>query len=85
MIASWQEKYDKSRQCVKKQRHYSSDKVCIVKDMLFPVLTYGCESWRVRRQNAEELMPLNCGAGETTEGPLDSKKINSVNLKGNQL
>ena len=53
MIASWQEKYDKSRQCVKKQRHYSSDKVCIVKDMLFPVLTYGCESWRVRRQNAK--------------------------------
>ena len=26
MIASWQESYDKLRQCVEKQRHYSSDK-----------------------------------------------------------
>ena len=26
VIASWQERYDKHRQCVEKQRHYSSDK-----------------------------------------------------------
>ena len=26
MIASWQESYDKPRQFVEKQRHYSSDK-----------------------------------------------------------
>ena len=26
MIASWQEGYDKSRQCIGKQRHYSADK-----------------------------------------------------------
>ena len=26
MIASWQESYDKPRQCVEKQRHYSADK-----------------------------------------------------------
>ena len=38
--------------------------VCIVKDMLFPLVTYAYESWTVRRQNAKELMPLNCGAGE---------------------
>ena len=25
-IASWQERDDKSRQCVEKQRHYSADK-----------------------------------------------------------
>ena len=25
-IASWQESYDKPRQCVEKQRHYSADK-----------------------------------------------------------
>ena len=30
-------------------------KVCIVKAMVFPVVTYGCESWI--KQNAKELMP----------------------------
>ena len=37
-------------------------KVRIVKAMVFPVVTYSCES--LRRQNAKELMPSNCGAGE---------------------
>ena len=39
-------------------------KVCLVKAMVFPVVMYGCESWTVKRLNAEELMLLNCGAGE---------------------
>ena len=37
--------------------------VHIVKAMVFPVVMYSCESWTVRRQNAKELMPSNCGAG----------------------
>ena len=39
-------------------------KVRLVKAMVFPVVMYGCESWTVRRLNAEELMLLNCGVGE---------------------
>ena len=40
-------------------------KVHIIKAMVFPVVTYGCESWTVgRRQSAKKLMPSNCGAGE---------------------
>ena len=35
-------------------------KVPLVKTMVFPVVTYGCESWT----SAEELMLLNCGVGE---------------------
>ena len=37
-------------------------KVCLVKDMFFPMVMYGCESWTVKK--AEELMLLNCGVGE---------------------
>ena len=49
MIASWQENDDKPRQCVEKQRHFSADKeVHIVKAMVFPVVTFGCESWTVK-------------------------------------
>ena len=39
-------------------------KVHIVKAVVFPVFTYICESWTIRRQNAKELMLLNCHAGE---------------------
>ena len=38
--------------------------VCIVKAMIFPVATYGCESWMVKKGSAKELMPSNCGVGE---------------------
>ena len=39
-------------------------KVCLVKAMVFPVVTYGCESWTIKKPNAEELMLLNYAAGE---------------------
>ena len=38
-------------------------KAHIVKAMVFPVDTYGCESWTIRRLSAEELMLSNCGMG----------------------
>jgi len=39
-------------------------KVRIVKAMVFPVVTYSCESWIVKkRQRAEEMMPSSSGAG----------------------
>ena len=28
------------------------------------VVTYGCETWTIKRLRAEELMSLNCGVGE---------------------
>ena len=41
-----------------------STKVRLVKAMVFPVVIYGCESWRVGKLSTEELMLLNCGVGE---------------------
>ena len=38
--------------------------VYLVKAMVFPVVTYGCESWSVKKAEHEELMLLNCGVGE---------------------
>ena len=34
---------------VKKQRHYSANKVHLVKAMVFPVIMYGCESWTIKK------------------------------------
>ena len=39
-------------------------KVRLVKAMVFPVVMYGCEIVLWRKLSTEELMPLNCGAGE---------------------
>ena len=60
-------------------------KVHLVKAMVFPVVTYGCESWTVkkaehRRIDAFELWVLE----KTLESPLDYKEIQPVNPKGNQ-
>ena len=40
----------------------SPTKVHLVKDMVFPVVMYGCESWTVKK--AERWRILNCGVGE---------------------
>ena len=38
--------------------------------MVFPVVTYGCESWTVKKASAKELMLLNCGVGEDSRESL---------------
>ena len=39
-------------------------KVCIVKAMTFPVVTYGHESWTIKKAESKELMLSNCGVTE---------------------
>ena len=38
--------------------------VLLVKAMVFPVVMYGCASWKERKLSTEELMLLNGGVGE---------------------
>ena len=40
---------DKLRQCAEKQRHYSADKVHLVKAMVFPAAVYSCDSWTIKK------------------------------------
>ena len=48
--------YDKPRQCVGKQRDISlPTKVRIVKAMVFPVVTYGCESWAIKKAECQRI------------------------------
>ena len=39
-------------------------KVCIDKATVFPAVMYRCESWTIKKAERQELMFLNCGAGE---------------------
>ena len=55
MRAPWEESYDQPRQHIKKQRHYFTDKVHLVKAMVFPVVMYGCESWTVKKVECQRI------------------------------
>ena len=67
-LAPWQESYDKPRQHIEKQRHFTlSTKVHLVKAMVFPVVVYKCESWTIRSLSAKESMILNCAGEDSWE------------------
>ena len=69
--------------------------VCLVKAMVFLVVTHRCESWTIkkaerkkkRKLSTEELMILNFRTmvlEKTLESPLDCQEIKPVNPKENQ-
>ena len=85
MIASWQESYEKPRQCVEKQRHCSADKGSYSQGYRLP---YGqvplweldCKEGRAPKNWCLWTVVLE----KTSESPLDSKEIKTVNLKRDQ-
>ena len=48
-LTPWKESYEQPRQHIKKQRHYFVNKGPSSKAMVFPVVTYGCESWTIKK------------------------------------
>ena len=48
-LAPWKKRWDKSRQCIKKQRHYFATMVHLVKARDFAVVMYGCEKWTIKK------------------------------------
>jgi len=44
-----------NRQHIKKQRHYLSTKVHLVKAMVFPVVMYGYESWTIKKAECQRI------------------------------
>ena len=85
MLAPWKESYDKSRQCIKKQRHQSADKGVNSSRYDFPS-GYVCmweldhkEDWTLKNRYFWILV-----LEKTLESPLDCKEIHPVHPKGNQ-
>ena len=48
MLAPWKKNYNKTRQCIKKQRHCFADKGLCSQSYVFPVVMYGCECWTIK-------------------------------------
>ena len=85
MIASWQESYNKPRQCVKKQRHHFANKGPYSQG--FDLSSSHVQLWEL--DHKEGRAPKNwcfqtVVLEKTLESLLDSKEIQPANLKGNQ-
>ena len=59
-------------------------KVRLVKAMVFPVVTYGCERWTIKKAECQRIDAFKPWSWRRLLSPLDCKKIKSVNPKGNQ-
>ena len=57
-------------------------KVHLVKDMFFPVVMYGCESWTVKKTEHQRIDTMVLE--KTLVSPLDCKEIQPVHSKGDQ-
>ena len=59
-------------------------KVRLVKAMVFPVFTYGCESWTVKKAECRRIDAFELWCCRRLESPLDCKEIQPVHPKGDQ-
>ena len=59
-------------------------KVHIVKAMVFPIVTYGCETWTIKKAKCRRIDAFKLVLEKTLESPLDNKEFRPVNPKRNQ-
>ena len=52
--------------------------------MVFPVVTYGCEKWTIKKAERRRIDAFELWCWRTLESPLDCKEIQPVYPKGNQ-
>ena len=52
---SWKKSYDQPRQHIKKKRHYFADKGSSSQSYDFSVVTYGCESWTIKKAECRRI------------------------------
>ena len=59
-------------------------KVRLVKAMVFPIVTYGCESWTAKKAEHRRIDAFELWCWRSLESPLDFKEIQPVHSKGDQ-
>ena len=55
MLAPWKKSFDKLDSILKSRDITLPTKVCLVKAMVFPVVTYGCESWTIKKAECRRI------------------------------
>ena len=64
MLAPWKKSMTNLDSILKSRDINLPTKVRLVKAMVFPVITYGCESWTMRKAECRKIDALNCGVGD---------------------
>ena len=85
VTASWQESYDKPRECIKKQRYHFANKVPYSQSYGFS--SNHVQMWELDHKDHWVLKNWcfwSAVLEKILESPLDSKEIKPVNHKGNQ-
>ena len=59
-------------------------KVYLVNAVVFPVVTYGCDSWIIRKAELRRIDAVELWCWRRPLSPLDCKEIQPVHSKGNQ-
>ena len=59
-------------------------KVRLVKALVFPLVTYGCESWTVKKAECRRIDALELWCWRRLKSPLDCKEIQPVHSEGDQ-
>ena len=55
----------------------------LLKAMVFPVVMYGCESWRIKKVECQRIDSFELWCWGRLESSLDFNEIQPVNPKGN--
>ena len=82
MLAPWKKSYDQPRQHIKKQRHHFTEKVHVVKAMVFPVVMYGCKNWAIKKAESQRIDAFElCYWRRLLRVPWTAKRSNQSFLK----
>ena len=81
MLTPWKKCYDRSRQIIKKQRHYFTNKGPSSQSYGFSCHHVWIENWTTKKASTEELMLLNCDAGEDSWVPWTARGSKQSILK----
>ena len=60
MLAPWKKAMTKPDSILKSRNITLPTKVYLVKAMVFLVVTYGCESWTIKKAEGQRIDALNC-------------------------
>ena len=77
----WKKSYDQPRLHIQKQRHDFTNKVLLVKAMVFPVVMHGCKGWTVKKAEHGRIDAFELWCWRRLENHLNCKEIKPVNPK----
>ena len=82
MLTPWKESYDNLDSVLKSRDITLSTKVRLVKDMVFPVVMCGCESWTIKKAEHRRTDAFELWCWRRLLSPLDYKEIQPVHPRG---